>query len=38
MPPIQPPNAEITRALVASKPACALVMCHTAINAGTANV
>jgi hypothetical protein len=38
MPAIQPPKAEITSALVASNPACALVMCQTAISAGTANV
>jgi len=35
MPAIQPPKAEITSALVASNPACALVMCHSAISAGT---
>ena len=34
MPAIQPPNAEITSAQVASKPASALLMCHSAISAG----
>ena len=34
MPAIQPPKAEITKALVASNPACVLVMLQTAINAG----
>ena len=38
MPAIQPPKAEITSALVASNPACALLMCQTAIKAGTAKV
>jgi hypothetical protein len=38
MPAIQPPNAEITSALVATSPACALVICHTAIRAGTLKV
>jgi hypothetical protein len=38
IPAIQPPKAEITSALVASSPACALLMCQTAIKAGTANV
>jgi hypothetical protein len=33
-----PPKAEITNALVANNPAWALVMCHTAINAGMAKV
>ena len=37
-PAIQPPKAEITNALVASNPACALVICQTAINAGMAKV
>jgi len=34
MPAIQPPKAEITSALVASNPACAVLMCHKAISAG----
>ena len=38
MPAVQPPKAEITNALVANNPAWALVMCHTAINAGMAKV
>ena len=35
MPAIQPPNAEMTSALVASSPAWALVIPHSAISAGT---
>jgi hypothetical protein len=38
MPAVQPPKAEITSALVASNPAWALLMCQTAIKAGTAKV
>ena len=38
MPAIQPPNAETTRALVASSPAWALVICQSAISAGTTKV
>ena len=38
IPASHPPKAEITNALVASNPACAVVMCQTAIRAGTTKV